>query len=89
MKNIKLMNKIAPVGIEVFDKNEYNVGEDVESPIGIMVRSADLQNAEFGHELRAIAKPAQVLITSRLRAARKTALLFSILPELMQTALRS
>ena len=30
MKNIKLMNKIAPVGIEVFDKNEYNVGEDVE-----------------------------------------------------------
>ena len=56
MKNIKLMNKIAPVGIEVFDKNEYNVGEDVESPIGIMVRSADLQNAEFGHELRAIAR---------------------------------
>ena len=38
MKNIKLMNKIAPVGIEVFDKNEYNVGEDVESPIGIMLR---------------------------------------------------
>ena len=56
MKKIKLMNKIAPVGIEVFDKNEYNVGEDVESPIGIMVRSADLQNAEFGHELRAIAR---------------------------------
>ena len=56
MKNIKLMNKIAPVGIEVFDKNEYNVGEDVEPPIGIMVRSADLQNAEFGHELRAIAR---------------------------------
>ena len=56
MKNIKLMNKIAPVGIGVFDKNEYNVGEDVDAPVGIMVRSADLQNAEFGPELRAIAR---------------------------------
>ncbi len=56
MKNIKLMNKIAPVGIGVFDKNKYNVGEDVEAPVGIMVRSADLQNAEFGPELRAIAR---------------------------------
>ena len=50
------MNKIAPVGIGVFDKNKYNVGEDVEAPVGIMVRSADLQNAEFGPELRAIAR---------------------------------
>ncbi len=56
MKNIKLLNKIAPVGIDVFDKTKYNVSEDAESPEGIMVRSADLLNAEFGPELKAIAR---------------------------------
>lgn len=56
MKNIKLLNKIAPVGIEVFDKTKYYVSENAESPEGIMVRSADLLNAEFGPELKAIAR---------------------------------
>ena len=56
MKNIKLLNKIAPVGIEVFDKTQYYVSENAESPEGIMVRSADLLNAEFGPELKAIAR---------------------------------
>ena len=56
MKNIKLLNKIAAVGIDVFDKTKYNVSENTESPEGIMVRSADLLNAEFGPELKAIAR---------------------------------
>lgn len=41
MKNIKLLNKIAPVGIDVFDKTKYNVSDDVDAPEGIMVRSAE------------------------------------------------
>lgn len=56
MKNIKLLNKIAAVGIDVFDKTKYNVSENTELPEGIMVRSADLLNAEFGPELKAIAR---------------------------------
>lgn len=56
MRNIKLLNKIAPVGIDVFDKTKYNVSENTESPEGIMVRSADLLNAEFDPELKAIAR---------------------------------
>lgn len=56
MKNIKLLNKIAPVGIDVFDKTKYNVSEDADAPEGIMVRSADMLNAEFGPELKAIAR---------------------------------
>lgn len=56
MKNIKLLNKIAPVGIDVFDKTKYNVSDDVDAPEGIMVRSADMLNAEFGPELKAIAR---------------------------------
>ena len=56
MKNIKLLNKIAPVGIDVFDKTKYNVSDDVDAPEGIMVRSADMLSAEFGPELKAIAR---------------------------------
>ncbi len=56
MKNIKLMNKIAKVGTDNFDKNEYNVGENVENAQAIMVRSAALHDMEFNPELEAIAR---------------------------------
>ncbi len=56
MKNIQLLNKIAKVGTDVLDKNEYNVGEGVENPDAIMVRSAAMHDMEFGKELRAIAR---------------------------------
>ncbi|MBP3495937.1 MAG: 3-phosphoglycerate dehydrogenase [Clostridia bacterium] len=56
MKNIKLMNKIAKVGTDNFDKNEYNVGENVENAQAIMVRSAALHDMEFNSELEAIAR---------------------------------
>ena len=40
MKKIKLMNKIAAVGTDVFDRAEYEVGADLplESADAIMVR---------------------------------------------------
>lgn len=56
MKNIKLMNKIAAVGTDNFDRAKYNVGEDIENPDAIMVRSASLLDMEFGSELKAIAR---------------------------------
>ena len=56
MKNIQLLNKIAKVGTDVLDKNEYNVGADVQNPDAIMVRSAAMHDMEFGKELRAIAR---------------------------------
>ena len=55
MYNIKLMNKIAPVGTDVFTA-DYNVGEAVENPDGIMVRSAALHEMAFNDELLAIAR---------------------------------
>jgi len=54
--NIKLMNKIAPIGTDVFDVNDYNVGENVENADGIMVRSASLHDMEFDNSLLAIAR---------------------------------
>ena len=56
MKNIQLLNKIAKIGTDVLDKNEYNVGADVQNPDAIMVRSAAMHDMEFGKELRAIAR---------------------------------
>ncbi len=56
MANIKLYNKISKIGLDVFDAEKYNVGEDVENPQGILVRSAALHDEPFGKELVAIAR---------------------------------
>ena len=56
MYNIKTLNKIAKVGTDIFDKAAYTVGDEVENPAGIMVRSAKLHDMEFNKELLAIAR---------------------------------
>ena len=56
MKKIKLMNKIAAVGLAVFPKDEYIGGDDVENPDAIMVRSASLHEMTINPELLAIAR---------------------------------
>ncbi|MBO4367751.1 MAG: phosphoglycerate dehydrogenase [Clostridia bacterium] len=53
--NIKLMNKIAPIGIEKFGSG-YTIGTDVQDPDGILVRSAPLHDMAFNPELKAIAR---------------------------------
>ena len=56
MKKIKLMNKIAAVGTDVFDKNIYEVSDSVENPDAIMVRSASLHDMAFPESLLAISR---------------------------------
>ena len=53
--NIQLLNKIAAVGLEQLD-NSYQVGENIENPDGIMVRSAVMHEMEFAPSLKAIAR---------------------------------
>ena len=53
--NIQLLNKIAAVGLAQLGAN-YTVGEAVENPDGIMVRSAVMHEMEFAPELKAIAR---------------------------------
>jgi len=55
MKNIKLLNKIAPVGLAQFG-DDYAVSADIENPDAIMVRSAGMHDMEFGKDLLAIAR---------------------------------
>ena len=56
MKNIKTMNKIAKIGLDELDKNIFNIGDDIENPEGILVRSASLHDMEFNPELKAIVR---------------------------------
>ncbi len=56
MQNIQLYNKIAAVGTDILDRSRYAVGDNIENPDGILVRSASLHELEFGEKLKAIAR---------------------------------
>ncbi|MBQ7923425.1 MAG: 3-phosphoglycerate dehydrogenase, partial [Clostridia bacterium] len=56
MTKIKLLNKIAPVGIQQFDASEYEISSNLEAPEAIMVRSAAMHDMEMNPELLAIAR---------------------------------
>lgn len=56
MFNIKTMNEISHVGIEALTKRGCTVGKDVEKPVGMLIRSADIHNYEFNPELLAIGR---------------------------------
>ena len=53
---IQTMNKISPVGLNRFPSELYEVGDAVQDPQGILVRSAKLLDLEFNPGLLAIAR---------------------------------
>lgn len=55
MYKIKLMNKISKVGTDLFGQ-QYQIGEEIESEDGILVRSASLHDYQFPSTLLAIAR---------------------------------
>ena len=55
MKKIKLLNKIAPVGLQQFSA-DYESSTACEAPDGILVRSAAMHDMEFNDNLLAIAR---------------------------------
>ena len=55
MYRIKTYNKIAAVGLNLFD-GKYTVGDNAEAPVGALVRSADLHNENLPDSLLAIAR---------------------------------
>jgi len=56
MFRIKTMNKISPLGLEIFPAEKYQVGSDVSNPDAILVRSADLHSVEIPDSVLAIAR---------------------------------
>ena len=53
---IQLLNKIAKIGLDVFNPAEYECSADFATADAIMVRSAALHDMEFDADLRAIAR---------------------------------
>lgn len=55
MNKIKLLNKISPVGLDLFE-GKYQVGEEMDEEDGILVRSASLHDYPLNPNLKAIAR---------------------------------
>jgi len=56
MFRIKTMNKISPLGMDLFSKDKYVIADDIANPDAILVRSADLNNSEIPASVQAIAR---------------------------------
>ena len=56
MKNILLLNKITTTGLENLDPAEYNVGESIADPEGVLVRSASMHDMPIPESLLAVAR---------------------------------
>ncbi len=56
MYKIRTLNKISAAGLCQLNTDRFEVGDDIESPDGIIVRSANMHDYVFGKNLRAIAR---------------------------------
>jgi len=56
MFRIQTLNKISPVGLELFPRDKYEVAGEIPNPHAILMRSADLNNTEIPVSVLAIAR---------------------------------
>ena len=56
MFRIRTMNKISPLGLERFSRDNYEVASEIPNPDAILVRSADLNSMEIPSSVLAIAR---------------------------------
>jgi len=56
MFRIQTMNKISPLGLELFPRDKYEIASDIPNPDAILVRSADLNAMEIPPSVLAIGR---------------------------------
>ena len=56
MFKIKTQNKITERGLDIFDRDFYNISDSETNPDAIIVRSADMHGIEINPGLKAIAR---------------------------------
>ena len=56
MFKIRTMNKISPLGLDIFPRDRYEVASEIPNPDAILVRSADLNSVEIPGSVLAIAR---------------------------------
>jgi len=56
MFRIQTLNKISPLGLDLFPRDKYEIASDIPNPDAILVRSAEMNNAEIPSSVQAIAR---------------------------------
>ena len=56
MYNIQTLNKIAAVGLNMFDRDNYEIATDINNPDAILVRSADMHSMTLSENVKAVAR---------------------------------
>ena len=56
MFRIQTLNKISPLGLELFPRDKYEIASDIPNPDAVLVRSADMNNTEIPSSVLAIAR---------------------------------
>ncbi|MBE7038115.1 MAG: 3-phosphoglycerate dehydrogenase [Ruminococcaceae bacterium] len=56
MMEILTLNKIASCGLDLLDKNVFNISDDAKDPDGIILRSFNMHEMELGDNLKAVAR---------------------------------
>ncbi|MDR3019684.1 MAG: phosphoglycerate dehydrogenase [Treponema sp.] len=56
MFRIQTLNKISPLGLELFSREKYEIASDIPNPDAIIVRSADMNSMEIPQSVLAIAR---------------------------------
>jgi len=56
MFRIQTLNKISPLGLDLFPRDKYEVANDVSNPDAVLVRSADMNGMEIPSSVLAIAR---------------------------------
>jgi len=54
--NILTLNKISSKGLDLFSKDKYNVGDNIENPDAIILRSFSMHEMELPETLKAVAR---------------------------------
>ena len=49
MKNIKIMNKIAKIGLDELDKNIFNISDDIDNHEVMLSVQGYLQDCQYRH----------------------------------------
>ncbi|MCL2720604.1 MAG: 3-phosphoglycerate dehydrogenase family protein [Treponema sp.] len=56
MFRIQTLNKISPIGLDLFSRDKYEIASDIPNPDAILVRSADMNGMEIPSSVLAIAR---------------------------------
>ncbi len=56
MYKIQTLNKISPVGLELFSRNEYEIASEIPNPDAILLRSFKMHDLELPESLKAVGR---------------------------------